>query len=166
MKSLSRTFNVFGELSHLGRMLFTDGMSFIFLCARSLAALAVDNPFLRKYLAFYQERQVRPRRFDNLSTWILVLLSYGFAWKEALVNNSSKTLTGCPGAGFLLLWRWKSRPGWSPPPNKSASDQATGFLDPTRTPSPHRGAGPPQQGEQGVLPNYGITLKPTDQGVG
>ncbi len=100
------------------------------------------------------------RCFDNVSRVILVLLLYGFAWKEALVN-SSKTLTGCHRAGFLLLWRWKSRPGWSPPPNKSASDQATGFLDPTRTPSPPRGAGPQQQGEQGVLPNYGITLKPT-----
>jgi putative transposase len=64
MKLLSRTFNVFGELSHFARMLFTDGMHFISLFARFRTALAAENLFLRKQLAFYQERQVTPRRFD------------------------------------------------------------------------------------------------------
>jgi hypothetical protein len=56
MKLLSHTFNVFGKLSHLTCMLFTDGMHFISLCARSRTALAAENLFLRKRLAFYQER--------------------------------------------------------------------------------------------------------------
>jgi hypothetical protein len=85
MKLLSLTFNVFGELSHFARMLFTDGMHFISLCARSRAALVAENLFLRKQLAFYQERQVRPRRFDNVSRLILVLLSYGFTRNTACV---------------------------------------------------------------------------------
>ncbi|MDH3770587.1 MAG: integrase core domain-containing protein [Nitrospirota bacterium] len=111
MKSLSRTFNVLAELGHLARMLLTDGMHFLSLCARSRTALAAENLFLRKQLAFYQERQVRPRRFDNVTRCILVLLSYGFAWKEALVNVTPKTFIGWHRAGFRLFWRWKSRPG-------------------------------------------------------
>lgn len=91
MKSLSRTFNVLAELSHLGRMLLTDGMRFLSLGARSRITLAAENLFLQKQLTFYQERQVRPRRFDNVTRCILVLLSYGFPWKEVLVNGTPKT---------------------------------------------------------------------------
>jgi hypothetical protein len=56
MKLLSRTFNVFGGLSHLVRMLFTDSIHVISTCARSRPALAAENLFLRKRLAFYLER--------------------------------------------------------------------------------------------------------------
>ena len=42
---------------------------------------------------------------------MLVLLSHGFAWKEALVNVTPKTFIGWHRAGFRLFWRWKSRPG-------------------------------------------------------
>jgi putative transposase len=111
MELLSRTFNVLGELSHLARMLCTDGMHFISLFARSRTALAAENLFLRKQLAFYQESKVRPRRFDNVSRCILMLLSYGFAWKDALVNVTPKTFIRWHHAGFRLFWRWKSRPG-------------------------------------------------------
>jgi len=118
MKLLSCTYNVFGELSHLVRMLFTDGMHFISLFARFRTALAAENLFLRKQLAFYQERQGTPRRFDNVSRLILVLLSYGFTWKDALVTVTPKTFMGCHGAGFRLFWRWKSRPGRPRPPQR------------------------------------------------
>ncbi len=40
-----------------------------------------------------------------------MLLSYGFAWKDALVNVTPKTFIGWHRAGFRLFWRWKSRPG-------------------------------------------------------
>ena len=111
MDLFSRCFNVLGELAHLTRTLFTDGMHFISLFARSRTALAAENLFLRKQLAFYQERKVVPRRFDNVSRYILVLLSHGFAWKDALVNVTPKTFIGWHRAGFRLFWRWKSRPG-------------------------------------------------------
>jgi len=42
---------------------------------------------------------------------MLVLLSHGFAWKDALVNVTPKTFIGWHGAGFRLFRRWKSRPG-------------------------------------------------------
>jgi putative transposase len=111
MKLLTHTFNMFDEISHLARMLFTDGVHFISLFTQSRTALVAENLFLRKQLAFYQERKVRPRRFDNVSRFMLVLLSYGFAWKDALVNVSPKTFIRWHRAGFRLFWRWKSRPG-------------------------------------------------------
>ena len=52
MKLLPQTFNVFGEFSHLARILFTYGLHFISLFARSRIALAAENLFLRKQLAF------------------------------------------------------------------------------------------------------------------
>jgi hypothetical protein len=44
---------------------------------------------------------------------MLVLLSHGFAWQDALANVTPKTFIGWHGAGFRLFWRWKSRPGRS-----------------------------------------------------
>ncbi len=52
-----------------------------------------------------------PRRFDNASRYLLVLLSRWFAWKDALVNVTPKTLVGWHRAGFRLFWRWKCRRG-------------------------------------------------------
>jgi hypothetical protein len=111
METFPRILNVLGEFAHLARTLFTDGMHFMSLCARSRTALAAENLFLRKQIAFYQERKVIPRCFDNVSRFILVLLSRGFAWKDALVNVTPKTFIGWYCAGFRLFWRWKSRPG-------------------------------------------------------
>ncbi len=86
-------------------------MRFISLIARSRTTLAAENLFLRKHLAFYQERKVRPRCFDNVTRFMLVLLSHGFVWRNALVNVTPRTFIGWHRAGFRLFWRWKSRPG-------------------------------------------------------
>ena len=107
----TRVLKALGELFRLARALIANGVHFITLCARSRTALAAENLFLRKQLAFYQERNIRPRRFDNVTRLIMVLLSYGFAWKNALVNVTPKTFIGWHRAGFRLFWRWKSRPG-------------------------------------------------------
>jgi len=58
MNLLSCIFSVLGELAHLARTLLTDGMRFVALLARSRTALAAENLFLKKQLAFYQERKV------------------------------------------------------------------------------------------------------------
>ena len=116
MDIISRIFNALGEIVRLARTLLTNGVHFIALCARSRTALAAENLFLRKQLAFYQERKVAPRRFDNVSRFILVLLSRVFAWKGAFVNVTPKTFIGWHRQGFRLFWRWKSRPGRPPIP--------------------------------------------------
>ena len=100
------------ELTSLGCALIANGMrSRPSLCTKSRAALTAENLFLRKQLAFYQERKVVPRRFDNGSRYLLVLLSRRFAWKDALINVTPKTLIGWHRAGFRLFWRWKCRRG-------------------------------------------------------
>ena len=111
MELFSLIIHLVAELAKLARTLLTDGMRFMALLARSRTALSAENLFLRKQLAFYQERKIRPRRFDNVSRFILVLLSHGFAWKGALVNVTPRTFIGWHRAGFHLIWRWKSRPG-------------------------------------------------------
>ena len=42
-----------------------DLVHFLCLGLRSRTSLAAENLFLRKQLAFYQERKVKPRRADN-----------------------------------------------------------------------------------------------------
>ena len=111
MEFFSHTINLLADLSQLARTLVADGMRFIALLARSRTTLAAENLFLRKQLAFYQERKIKPRRFDNITRFILVLLSHGFAWNNALTNVTPRTFIGWQRAGFRLFWCWKSRPG-------------------------------------------------------
>ena len=42
-----------------------DAARFLMLCWRPAPALAAENLFLRKQLAQYQERQVKPRRAND-----------------------------------------------------------------------------------------------------
>ena len=65
--------------------------------------------FLRKQLALYLEREVKPRRAPDAIRLSLVLLSRLFAWQDALVNVKPETFLGWHRTGFQLLWRWKSR---------------------------------------------------------
>jgi putative transposase len=111
MEFLGRLVRCLIELAALGWVLITNSLHFLVLCTKSRATLAAENIFLQKQLAFYQERKVVPRRFDNASHCLLVLLSRCFVWKDALVAVTPKTLIGWHRKSFRLLWRWK-RPAW------------------------------------------------------
>lgn len=89
-----------GDLTCLIRMSF---------CSRT--ALIAENLFLRKQLAFYQERDIRPRRLTNAARLWLVLWSKLFDWKSALVVVKPATLIGWHRKAFRLFWKCKSRPG-------------------------------------------------------
>jgi putative transposase len=82
---------------------------------RSRRALAAENLFLRKQLALFQERKVKPRRADDSTRWIMATLSQMFAWRDALWNVKPDTLIRWHQKGFRLFWRWKSRPAGRPP---------------------------------------------------
>ncbi len=92
--------------------LLGDLAIFICLTLRPQSALAAENLFLRKQLAMYQERRLKPRRPDSPARIALVLLSRLFAWKNALVVVQPLTLVRWHRQDFRLFWRWKSRPGW------------------------------------------------------
>jgi transposase InsO family protein len=78
--------------------------------------LAAENLFLRKQLALYQERKVKPRRAHNAMRLTLVWLSRWFNWRQALAIVHPQTFLRWHRQGFQLFWRWKSSPGRPPIP--------------------------------------------------
>jgi transposase InsO family protein len=91
--------------------LFHDALRFLSLCLRSPTTLAAENLFLRKQLALYQERQVKPKRATQATQLALVWLGRWFNWRQALAIVQPATFTRWHREGFRLFWRWKSRPG-------------------------------------------------------
>ena len=82
-----------------------DLVRLVSLAARPRAALVAENLFLRKQLALFQERKVRPRRADDSTRWMLAALSQWFAWRNALVSVQADTLLRWHRQGFRLFWR-------------------------------------------------------------
>jgi hypothetical protein len=72
-----------------------DLVRLLLLVSRSRRALAAENLFLRKQLALFQERKVKPRRARDSTRLIMVILGRMFAWRDALVNVQPDT--------FILL---------------------------------------------------------------
>jgi putative transposase len=109
-------------LRHLVRLpcllltLLSDAVRFLWLYLRSPVALAAENLFLRKQLALYRERDIKPRRASNTTRIALVCLSLWFDWRHALVVVQPATLIRWHRQGFRLFWRWTSRHGRLPIP--------------------------------------------------
>jgi hypothetical protein len=61
-------------------------VSLVLSAMRSRAQLAAENLFLRKQLALYQERKVKPRRADDATRIILAGLSRVLGWRQLLVT--------------------------------------------------------------------------------
>jgi transposase InsO family protein len=78
---------------------------------RSHSVLVAENLFLRKQLAFYQERKIAPRRLTDAARLSLVVWSRLFDWRKALVIVKPETLIGWHRKGFRLFWKWKSKGG-------------------------------------------------------
>jgi hypothetical protein len=81
------------------------------LAFRSGRSIKAENLFLRRQLALYIERGVKPRRIDPVTRIALTLLSRFFNWRDALVVVRPKTMMRWHRAGWKLFWRLKSRPG-------------------------------------------------------
>jgi hypothetical protein len=62
-----------------------DGLRWLWLTLRSTSAVEAENLFLRRQLALYVERGVKPRRIDSVTRIALTILSGFFAWQDALV---------------------------------------------------------------------------------
>jgi hypothetical protein len=88
------------------------------LAFRSARSLKAENLFLRRQLALYVERGVKPRRIDAASRILLAILSRLFNWRDALVVVRPETMIRWHRAGLRLFWRLKSRPGRPPIPQQ------------------------------------------------
>lgn len=98
----------FDRLSHLLLTLFDpwrDGLRFIRVSLRPRCPLAAESLFLRKQLALYLERKVKPRRARTATKLTLVWLSNLFVWREALAVVKPDTLIGWHRQGFRLFWK-------------------------------------------------------------
>jgi hypothetical protein len=100
-------------LSVIGDLLRWLGLTF-----RSTKSIEAENLFLRRQLALYVERGIRPRRFDPVTRIQLAFLSRFCNWRDALVVVRPETLTRWHRAGCKLFWRLKSRPGRPPIPKQ------------------------------------------------
>jgi hypothetical protein len=78
---------------------------------RPSRSLAAENLFLRKQLALFRERDIKPRRADDATRVALMWLSKAFDWRDALVIVKPATLIGWHRKGFRLFWKLKSRAG-------------------------------------------------------
>src|SRR5262245_31731763 len=89
--------------------LVIDVLRVVALGLRSRARLAAENLFLRKQLALYLERQVKPRRASNATRLTLVVLARFIEWRSVLTIVRPDTLIRWHHHAFRLLWRWTSR---------------------------------------------------------
>jgi hypothetical protein len=96
-------------------LLVRDLLPFVGLACSSQTSLAAENLFLRKQLAFYVERKVKPRRLNHAARIALVVLARLVDWRQLLVVVQPQTLVRWHRQGFRLLWRWKSRRPGRPP---------------------------------------------------
>jgi putative transposase len=72
------------HLFWIGIVLGSDALRFLRVGLRSRTARAAETLFLRKQLALYRERQVKPRQARDATRAGLVLPARFFAWKRSL----------------------------------------------------------------------------------
>jgi putative transposase len=90
-------------------LLVRDLLHFVALACSSHRRLAAENLFLRKQLASYLERKVKPRRLNDATRIALTLLARLIDWRQLLVVVRPETLVRWHRQGFRLFWHWKSR---------------------------------------------------------
>jgi len=98
-------------LAKIAVLLLADAARFAILLFRPTRSIQAENLFLRRQLALYRERGVRPRRVDPATRIGLAVLARLFDWRNALVVVHPKTLIRWHRAGWRLFWRFKSRCG-------------------------------------------------------
>src|ERR1700732_1613988 len=76
-----------------------DGLRFLRQMACSHSALAAENLFLRKQLAFYQDHKIRPRRLSNAARFSLLLWSRLFDWEGGGAVGPGAPRILSPGGG-------------------------------------------------------------------
>ena len=99
---------IVGILSDILRL----GVSFL----RSSSAIRAENLVLRRQLARYIERGIKPKRVDHATRVSLALFSRLFDWRDAVVIVRPSTIVRWHRLGWRIFWRRKSRAGRPPIP--------------------------------------------------
>jgi transposase InsO family protein len=96
---------VFSDLLKLG---------LLFFCTTS--SVRTENLILRRQLAQYIERGVKPRRLDSAARASLTVLSRLCDWRTAVVSVRPSTIMRWQRLGWRIFWRLKCRSGRRPIP--------------------------------------------------
>src|SRR5450755_3237939 len=99
---------IFGLLSDVLRL----GILFL----RPSAAIRAENLVLRRQLARYLERNIKPRRVDHRTRVSLTVFSRLFNWRDSIVIVRPSTIVRWHRLGWRIFWRWKCRAGRPPIP--------------------------------------------------
>jgi putative transposase len=84
--------------------LLADLVGLFVLSIRPRRSVEAENLFLRRELALYQQRGIRPRRVDAATQVSLPLLSRLFDWRHALEAVRPETLIRWHRAGWRPFW--------------------------------------------------------------
>src|ERR1700687_5013890 len=97
-------------------VLLPDAFRLVLLFILSSSAIRAENLVLRKQLAQYIERGVKPRRVDCLTRISLALLRRLFDSRDASVIVGPRTIIRWHRTGWRLFWRFKCKLGRPPIP--------------------------------------------------
>ena len=78
---------------------------------RPSSAIRAENLVLRKQLASYIERGIKPRRVDHATRVSLALFTRMFDWRTSVVNVRPSTMIRWHRMGWRIFWRMKCRAG-------------------------------------------------------
>src|SRR3989441_7013026 len=96
--------------------LVADLIGLLVLTVRPRRSIEAENLVLRRQLALFKERGVKPRRIDAATRMSLAWLSRWCDWRSCLIVVRPETVVRWHRAGWRLFWRYKSRPGRPPIP--------------------------------------------------
>ena len=99
----------------------SDVLKLGLLFFRSSTAIRAENLVLRRQLARYIERGIKPRRVDHATRVSLSVLCRLFSWRDAVVIVRPSTIVRWHRLGWRIFWRWKCRAGRPPIPQELRS---------------------------------------------
>lgn len=79
------------------------------LFLRSSSSIRAENLVLRRQLARYIERGVKPRRIDHPTRVSLALFTRLCDWRDSVVSVRPSTIVRWQRLGWRIFWRLKSR---------------------------------------------------------
>ena len=103
----------------LARAIFwvlSDVLKLGVLFLRSSTAIRAEKLVLRRQLARYIERGIKPKRVDYATRVSLALFTRLLDWRNAVVNVHPSTMVRWHRLGWRIYWRWKCRAGQPPIP--------------------------------------------------
>ena len=97
--------------AHIVVRLLADLAGFLMLATRPRRSIEAENLVLRRQLALFKERRIRPRRIDAATRASLAWLSRWCDWRSCVMVVRPETVVRWHRAGWRLFWGYKSRPG-------------------------------------------------------